>query len=506
MKLSRREFAQFTALAPLAAVPLLEGTGPAAAAAAGSAVPGRAAGSAGAAKTTRIWDRGAKPAYRLGIGAHEVELFGRKVQGLLVDGSWPGTAMRFGKGDRFRVLVENRLDQPTSLHWHGLIVPNLEDGVPSVTQAPIGPGDAVYYEFVLQQSGTYWYHSHFGLQEQQGLGGPLIIEDPNEPHAYDEDLVVMLNDVTGIPVDEVIPKIRSGALEVSVSSPYTLPDGAPFPIDVPYLGYLLNGRAPDNPWTQALKAGSRARLRLINGSGSSVFRVAIDGLPLTVIAADGEPVAPVTVDNLIVGGAQRYDVLVTLPESGSHTLHAAALGDDKGALGVLHTPDVAPSANPQRPAFAGKALRPSDLKAPYATTPPAGPRKTFEVVLGGNMRSYLWTMNNHIWPEPFAAFAGDNAEESYYDVAFGDVVRFDFVNRTPMAHPVHLHGHVFRVLLEEMDRADADNAPVRDTVMVWPKGKVSIEFVANNPGKWFFHCHNIWHLAVGMAQAVRYKV
>ncbi len=505
MKMSRRTFVQAAAAAPAAAVPFLR---PAelAAAAAGSAVSGRAAGAAGAGRADRIWDRGARPDYTLSVAAQEMDLFGQKVPALIAGGTWPGAAVRYSKGDRFRVLVENRLEQPTSLHWHGLIVPNLEDGVPSVTQAPIGPGDAVYYEFTLQQTGTYWYHSHFGLQEQQGLGGPLIIEDPDEPHAYDEDIVVMLNDVSGIPVGEVIPKIRAGALKVSVSDPYTRADGSAFPVDMPYLGYLLNGRTPDKPWTQALKAGSRARLRLINGSGSSFFRIAIDGLPLTVIAADGEPVAPVTVDNLIIGTAQRYDVLVTLPASGSHTLHAAALGDDKQALGVLHTPDVAPAANTGRPAFAGRALRPGELKSPYPTALPARPRKTFEVALGGDMRNYLWTMNNKIWPEPFAEFAGDTAERSYYDVESGDVVRFDFVNRTPMAHPMHLHGHVFRVLPDGMDPADSANAPIRDTVVVWPKGKVSIEFVANNPGKWFFHCHNVWHLAVGMAQAVQYKV
>jgi FtsP/CotA-like multicopper oxidase with cupredoxin domain len=450
-----------------------------------------------------VWTRGAEPDFVLSIARHEMAPFGTPNQALLVGGTWPGTTIRYNKGDRFRVLVENSLDQPTSLHWHGLVCPNLEDGVPNVTQAPIAPGDALYYEFPLEQAGTFWYHSHFGLQEQQGLAGPLIIEDPNEPHAYDEDLIVMLSDVTDVPVDDVVPRIREGSLEVSVSNPYTLPDGAPFPIDVPYAGYLLNGHPPDDPWSRALKAGSRTRLRLINGSGSSFFRIAIDGLSLTLIAADGEPIEPVVVDNLVIGTAQRYDALVTLPDSGSYTLHAAALGDDKGALGVLHTPDVAPAANRDRPKFAGKALRLDDLKAPYPTTPSGGRRKTFEVVLSGDMRNYLWEMNGQIWPEPFAAFAGDHAEESYYDVQFGDVVRFDLVNRTPMAHPMHLHGHVFRVLADGSDPADA---PLRDTVVAWPNGKVSMEFVAYNPGKWFFHCHNVWHLAVGMAQAVQYKV
>lgn len=489
MTLNRRDVVRVAGAAPLATIPGLPLAKPAAAREP-SAAP------------SAWWQIGAKPDYRLAISAQEVKLFDRNFQGLLAGGTWPGTTIHYKKGDRFRVLVENFLDQPTSLHWHGLVDPNLEDGVPNVTQAPIAAGDALYYEFTLKQAGTYWYHSHFGLQEQQGLHGPLIIEDPDEPHAYDQDVVVMLGDVTDIPVGDVIPRIRKGSLKVSPGNPYTMPDGTSFRIDVPYTGYLLNGATPKKPWSRALKARERARLRLINGSGSSFFRVAIDGLPLTVIAADGSPIEPVAVDNLVIGTAQRYDVLVTLPESGTYTLHAAALGDDKQALGVLHTPDVTPTANRERPRFAGRTLQSSDLKAPDATTLPNGPRKTFEVVLSGDMRNYLWKMNGQIWPEPFAAFAGGDAKETYYDVGFGEVVRFDLVNKTPMAHPMHLHGHSFRTLFDGTDPA---RAPLRDTVVVWPNGKVSIEMVANNPGKWFFHCHNVWHLAVGMAQAMRYK-
>ena len=490
MKLSRRDFARAAALAPLAAIPVLRSASPAAEA-------------ADTARPDGVWELGAKPDYKLMLSAQETDLFGHKIQSLLANGTWPGKTIHYRRGDHFRVLVENNLDQPTAIHWHGLVNPNLEDGVPYVTQAPIGPGYSVFYEFALKQAGTFWYHSHFGLQEQQGLVGPLIIEDPNEPHAYDEDVVVMLNDVTNIPVDDVIQRIRKGSLKVSIDDPYALPDGSPFPTDVPYVGYLLNGGTPSQPWTYSLKVGARARLRLINGSGSSVFRIAIDGVPLTLIAADGDRIEPIVVDNLMIGTAQRYDALVTLPESGSFTIHAAALGDDKAALGVLHTPDVAPAANKGRSSFVGKALRLSDLRAPYPTTPPPGPRKTFEVILSWDMRNYIWEMNEHVWPEPFATFAGEQAEETYYDVALGDVVRFNFINKTSMAHPMHLHGHVFRVL---SDGADQTHAPLRDTVVVWPNGKASIEFVANNPGKWFFHCHNVWHLAAGMAQAVRYKV
>jgi FtsP/CotA-like multicopper oxidase with cupredoxin domain len=177
-------------------------------------LPIAAVGEARAAQPTAdVWTQGAKPDFVLSIARQEAAPFGTPVQALLVGGTWPGLPIRYRKGDRFRVLVENSLEEPTSLHWHGLVCPNLEDGVPTVTQAPIAPGEALYYEFDLKQAGTFWYHSHFGLQEQQGLAGPLIIEDPNEPHAYDEDLTVMLSDVIDIPVDDIVPRIREGSLE-----------------------------------------------------------------------------------------------------------------------------------------------------------------------------------------------------------------------------------------------------------------------------------------------------
>lgn len=467
-----------------------------------AALLGPAAG-ARAAELGPAWPAGAEPLYRLRVEEKEVAPFGTPIRGLLANGTWPGTPLCFTKGDLFRVMVENALPQPTTLHWHGLIVPNLEDGVPGVTQAPIGAGSALYYAFPLKQSGTYWYHSHFGLQEQQGLGGPLVIEDPDEPLVYDEDLTLFVNDVLGSPPDEVMKALKADSLEVKVAAPYVPPGAKRFDTDVPYAGLLLNGAAPDRPWTKAVRPGARLRLRLINGTGSTYLRVALDGLGMTVVAADGEAVQPLEVDNLVLATAQRYDVLVTLPESGSYTLHAAALGLDKQALAVLHTRDAEPRANAARPAFQGKALAVADLTATRDTSLPHAPDRTYEVVLSGDMKRYLWQMNGETWPEPFSAFAGDQARETYYDVSYGQVIRFDLVNRTPMVHPMHLHGHVFRVLAEGRDPA---TAPIRDTVSVPPNGKVSIEFLANNPGRWFFHCHNVWHLAVGMAQAVRYLV
>ncbi|GAB5470409.1 MAG: multicopper oxidase family protein [Rhodospirillales bacterium] len=459
--------------------------------------------SSAAETSAKLGARGADPRYRLRLAETAIAPFGVTTEARLANGTWPGEPLRFTKGESFRVLVENAMAQPTTLHWHGLIVPNLQDGVPGLTQAPIVPGAALYYAFPLQQSGTYWYHSHVGLQLQQGLSGPLVIEDPDEPLSYDEDITVFLSDLLNQAPDQAMKALKSGGLPVTAETPYRLPNGEAFATDIPYDGLLLNGRPPNDPWIKAVKPGSRVRLRLINGSGSSYFRVALEGLPLLVVAADGEPVAPLEVDNLVIATGQRYDLLVTVPSGGSHRLHAAALGLDKQALGVLHASDSPAKSEPVRPTFDGRALDVSLLAAAGETTLPEGPQRRFEIVLSGDMQRYIWQMNGKSWPEADANFAGIAPDAVFHEITYGERVRLDLVNRTPMVHPMHLHGHVFRVLNEGRDPA---TAPLRDTVSVPPNGKVSIEFFADNPGQWFFHCHNAWHLAVGMAQAFRYMV
>lgn len=437
-----------------------------------------------------------KPDHILEVRNIQKSYFSKDIAALLVNETWPGTAIRYTKGEPFRVVVKNLLDEPTSIHWHGLILPNLLDGVPEVTQAPIEPGALMYYEFPLVQAGSYWYHSHYHLQEQQGLAGPIIIEDSDEKRGYDHDVTVFLSDVLEGSPNDLVKGLQAGKIDVDVPDPYILPGEKEFETDIPYLGYLINGQSNDRPWHYAAKAGQRLRLRLINGSTSSFFRIMINGLPLTVIASDGEDVEPVMVDNLMVGTAERYDVLVTLPESGSYTLHAAALGDDKQVVGILHTEDAAAKANMARPKFTDRILRLDQLVASEETNFSATPDRTIENRLSGDMKAYEWEINDVRYPE---VFAGEGAENIPFKVGYGEVVRFVIDNPTPMYHPMHLHGHVFRVL-----NGQGAKAPRKDTLSVAPKSKVNIEFLADNPGKWFWHCHNLYHLATGMAREVHY--
>ena len=450
-----------------------------------------------------------KPDHVCNIREESIAPLGTPTDATLINGALPGPELRYREGDMFRVLVNNHLKVPTTLHWHGLIVPNYMDGVPGVTQLPIGPGESVLYEYPLRQSGTYWYHSHYRFQEQTGLKGALIIEPSEESHSCDHDVVVMLSDWLNQSPGNIVPQIRGQQPATAVVKPptkggYSLPNGKPFNIDVNYPGYLMNGQSNKSPWSLQVRRGDRIRLRIINGSTATFFRVALDAHKMQLIAADGQPVRPLILDNLIIATAERYDVLITVKESGSFTLHAAALGTDQQVVGVVHTENATPKANPNREDFAGKSGGMADytaLKSPYPTTLPQGPLKKFEIDLGGQMMKYLWSMGGEYFPEIYSP----DGKATPLVIKAGDRVRIRLTNSTMMYHPMHLHGHFFR-LLPKPGTTDDPLAPLKDTIAVGPKQQVDFEFFADNPGSWFFHCHNLYHLASGMARVVQYEV
>ncbi|KZL06688.1 Copper resistance protein A precursor [Pseudovibrio axinellae] len=499
MKLSRRDFVKTSTSGTLAAgaVALIPGSAEAnqPKSASGSATPPEPSACA-----KSLLDAGvSKPDFTLDVDENTYSEYGVDLRGLLVGGTWPGTPIRYTQGDMFRVLINNRMRESTCIHWHGLLLPSLLDGVPEIAQLPIAAGTSQYYEFPLVQSGSYYYHSHLGAQEQYGLLGSLIIDARINPYSYDHDEVLMFCDIPPAEPKETIEDLRAGKARPKVKEAYEITKGETFDIDVLNVGYTLNGNPNSDPWTLKVKKGARLRLRLINSSGSTFFKIGIDGLKFTVIEVDGNRMKPIEGGAVIVPTSARYDVLVDVPESGSYTIHAAALGDNKQCLGVIHTEDVKAAVNKDRAKFEGATV---DFRSLTSFEPSGFGRKVgqiYDVLLSGDMRAYEWMMNDHYWPEEFA---GPDPEKTYLDVRRGDVVQLRMINRTEMAHPMHLHGHTFRVLGGPDDR----NAPVMDTVWVPKRQTVTIEFLANNPGMWAFHCHNIWHLAVGMMQPVRYVV
>jgi FtsP/CotA-like multicopper oxidase with cupredoxin domain len=336
-----------------------------------------------------------------------------------------------------------------------------------------------------------------------------VVEAKNEPHTYDHDVVVFMSDWLDQPPTTVVPQLRmqqppTSATKMTKPGGYPFPGDKPFEVDINYPGYLINGKPANSPWTLKVKRGDRLRLRFINGSAATFFRVVLDGHELAVIAADGQPVKSTTVSNIVVGAAERYDVLVTIAETGSFTLHAAVLGTELKGLAVIHTDDVAPQPNTAKPSFTGKSGGMADyaaLKAPFPTTLPEGPVRMFEIALGGMMKQYLWTMAGKLYREMYSP---DGTAEPLV-IKSGERVRIRFTNSTMMYHPMHLHGHFFR-LVSKPGAWDEPNAPLKDSVAVGPMQKIDIEFFADNPGRWFFHCHNLYHMAAGMARVVQYEV
>ena len=330
-----------------------------------------------------------KPIHTLDIGYQVRTDFGKKYRAILANGAHPGSILEFNQGDTFRTLVNNRLDEPTSLHWHGLILPYLQDGVAGVSQAPIPAGEAQLYEFPLRQSGTYWYHSHYMLQEQDGLGGPLIIHDPNEPLSYDKEAVLFMTDVVEGNTYSVVSTLkgriqagRMGASSGMVKNPFKAsPDGPDFEADAAILGYQINGESTDAPWTLKARKGDRIRLRLINACASTTLIFQVRGLKLTVVATDGNPVEPVPCDHVILGAAERYDVLITLADSGSFTIDAAGLGDDNWVSGVVHTGGVAATVARDRPKFIGTVLSLASLRSTSPINLGDGPLTEYDMTL-----------------------------------------------------------------------------------------------------------------------------
>lgn len=466
-------------------------------------------GGKGATEPETRTNRSAGPAgpvrdIRLAAEPGEIEVGpGTVYQSWFYNGQFPGPEIRVREGERLRIHVDNRLPGVgTTVHWHGIPVPNAMDGVPGLTQAPIPAGGEMVYDYPATPAGSYMYHSHLGLQLDRGLVGPLIIEE-RAPHIdYDREHVLVFDDfLPGAPrpLDELAAGSgRSRGAMMGRRSENGMMGrrgrggmmGGMAGIVPPYAGLLINGRLPTDPAEFALRRGERLRLRLINPSSATTYRIALAGHRLTVCHTDGRPVEPVTVDSLILGMGERYDVIVDAENPGVWPLVAAPLeGDAPSARALFRYADAAASSAPDdglpEGLRGGRRLRYTDLQS-IETLPDNRPAdRRFDLRLSGGMmmRPDLWAIDGEIWPDA-----------PPLEIREGERVRVAMSNMSMMLHPMHLHGHFFRV----------GNA-LKDTVIVEPHmGRVSFDFVADNPGRWLFHCHNLYHMEAGMAREFRY--
>ncbi len=420
----------------------------------------------------------------------------------------------------FHVEVVNELDVPTTLHWHGLVVPDRMDGVPWVTQEPIPAGGSMAYDFPLLQSGTYWMHSHYGLQEQYLEAAPLIVWTPEQRARADRQFAVMLSDFSFTPAAEILAnlekppaampdgmkmenapmKMEGAAMKMYAQKVAdgrlvrTIVDAAAPDIDVRYDALLANRRTIDSPEVLKVSPGESVLLRIIASSSATDFYIDTGALEAEVLAVDGKDVQPLSGRYFQLAIAQRIDLRVKIPAAGgAFPIVAQGEGTRLQAGVVLATPGAAIPALPKEAEMLTVALDNTQEKLLRAKDPIAlrKAEKTLPVALGGTMQGYRWTINGEAYPN-----------RNSLDVRKGDAVEMVFTNATGMGHPMHLHGHDFQVV--EID-GEAVNGAMRDTIEIPPHSTIKVAFSANNPGIWALHCHIIYHLATGMFTVLKYN-
>jgi FtsP/CotA-like multicopper oxidase with cupredoxin domain len=422
-----------------------------------------------------------------------VEVLGRTVQRLDVVQPNGTRGIETTLPNRFRVVLVNRLNKPTLLHWHGLNPPPHQDGVPIVSQPALPAGQSYNYDFPLE-TGTFWMHSHEGLQEQDLLAAPLIVADPADASLDEQTVIAEFADFTFRVPEEIYAQLRA---------PKPAPTGAAAGKrdvnDVTYDAFLANRRPVENPEVFRIEGRARIRLRIINSGASTNFTLDLGSLRGTMFAVDGRAIAPVSGSRFPIAVAQRCDIRIETPSRGAYPIFAVAEGLRNRAVFVL----ASRGATIPKYAAAGSFTAPlNDLVLEQqlrATTPlPARPtNRNLTIALTGNMGAYSWTINNIVWTDALAR----SGNYPYLPVKRGERVEITMVNKTMMSHPMHLHGHTFQVVAVNGNRFPG---AMRDSILVTPKTSVTIAFDANNPGWWFFHCHNLYHLAAGMATSVKY--
>ena len=438
-------------------------------------------------------------------------LAGKTIATAGYNGSLVAPTLRGTVGDLLSVAVANQLVDATSIHWHGLALRNNDDGVPGLTQDAFAAGSENSYNFKLPHPGTYWYHSHMEMQREQALYGALIIDDPNDTLVYDNEWVIVLDDwldgVTGTPED-VLKELSEGMggmggmggmahgdtdqgdtstshVLKGASSDFFRGDAG----DVAYPLHLFNGTPAVQPETFKAKTGERIRLRIINAAGDTAYRIGIPDQQLTLTHTDGFPVQHTEVDAVVLGMGERIDAILTVKEGFTAVL-ALAEGKSQLAYGLISTgTGTAPGQDSLPSTLTGKVLDGGQLTADSSVSLPAKqPDRVHTVRLTGGMMSYDWGINGRRFDmaKPF-----DNA----FDLKVGERVEVHFVNETMMWHPMHLHGHTFQV---------GTSGARKDTVIVRPMQTVTVQFDADNPGQWLFHCHNAYHAERGMMGVFSY--
>lgn len=518
--------------------------------------------------------------YDLFIKDTLVNFSGKVKRAIAVNGQIPMPTLTFTEGDTAEIVVHNQLKESTSLHWHGVFVPNKEDGVPYLTQMPIAPNKSHVYRFPIIQNGTHWYHSHSGPQEQIGMYGSLILKKRNDDLHYRKGIddiptvPVILSEWTNYNPKNVHRMLHNAsdwfAIKKGSTQSYTeaIQKGyfktkfinewkrmlAMDVSDIYYDKFLINGN--NESQLSQFKKGDQIRLRISNAGASSYFWLSYAGGKITVVANDGNDVEPTEVDRLIIAVSETYDVLLSIPkENTSYEFLATAedrtqsasifIGagqkqlatrlpklnyfkemkmmngmmkmngnmDDMGMNMSLQQMDMnavmypelsadkmhkehkmdmenGESSNAIHSMKKISSLNYSMLKSPTKTVLPShAPVRELHFELTGNMNRYVWSMDNKVLSEVDKIL-----------IKKGEIIRITLYNNSMMRHPMHLHGHDFRVI-----NGQGDYAPLKNVLDIMPMETNVLEFEANADGDWFFHCHILYHMMAGMNRVFSYQ-
>ncbi|MDH7799116.1 MULTISPECIES: multicopper oxidase family protein [unclassified Beijerinckia] len=427
-------------------------------------------------------------------------------------------ALVMNAGENFRVRLENRIGEPTAIHWHGLTPPWRQDGVAGLSQEAIPDGGRHDYDFPVVRPGTFWMHSHMGLQEQRLLAAPLIVLDPAEASKDVQEVVVLFHDFTFRDPEEILAELKAGGHDMAAgAAPGHAAMGhgaksrrpmvhggmnhggmqmarAPHLQDVRYDALLANDRAMDDPDVISVERGGCIRLRLINGAASTNMWIDLGRLSGKLITVDGMPVEPIAGSRFEFAVAQRLDILLDLPKERSAWPIFAIQEGGQMRTGVMlaakgaSVGKLAATADENFPAVGAELEQ--RLRAAKPLLERAATRK--HTMMLGEAGNYVWTLDGVV-----------HGQDKPLTVRSGDRVELTFMNHTSMSHPMHLHGHHFQVVAINGRRLAG---AVRDTVLVPAHmGAVTIAFDADNPGKWALHCHHLYHMAGGMMTSLAYE-
>jgi CopA family copper-resistance protein len=533
--------------------------------------------------------------YDLFVKDTMVNYTGKSKRAIAINGSIPAPELIFTEGDTAEIYLHNMLNEETSLHWHGIILPNQADGVPFLTTKRIGPGETHLYKFPVVQNGTYWYHSHSALQEQSGMYGALIFKPRNEPlltkamdHSshesahdssmsdeklFDKEYTLVLSEWTDDnpmqvqrrlrtandwfaikkgSVQSYAEAIKAGHFKTKLTNEWKRMK-AMYVSDVYYNKFLANGKPQSN--APEFKAGDKIKLKIVNAGASSYFWLGYGGGKITVIGNDGNDMVPVEVSRLIIGPAETYDVVVTIPENMSYEFRATSedrtgfsslwlgnghkmpaptlprlkyfegmkmmndmmrmngtmndmgmqMSNQKMDMNTVMYPEITGSGSDTTPTMTDNpthdmqnmnmgtselvTLNYDMLRSPVKTTLPDDRIKRLHFTLTGNMNRYVWTLDNKTVKESDRILINK-----------GEVLRIVVTNNSMMRHPMHLHGHDFRVV-----NSQGDYSPLKNVIDIMPMETDTIEFAANQSGNWFFHCHILFHMMAGMGRVFTYN-